>query len=87
MTDPSPPGRAGLTPSTLDALLEGVVRNHKAKVIGWLRDEPGCWGFLAGQAVTECRRQLGRPLAEAERRMVWDRLWWWLEQIKAGVTR
>jgi hypothetical protein len=81
-----PPGRAGLTPATLDALLEGVVREHKDRVVGWLKNEPGSWGFLAGQAVTACRRQLGRPLSQDERRVVWDRLWWWLEQIKAGVT-
>ena len=84
--DHSPPGRAGLTPATLDALLEGIVRSHKAKVVGWLRDEPGCWGFLAGQAVAASRKQLDRPLTEAERRLVWDRLWRWLEEIKAQVT-
>ena len=83
--DHSLPERAGLTPATLDALLEGVIRQHKAKVVGWMRDEPGCWGFLAGQAVVACRGQLSRPLTEAERRMVWDRLWRWLEEIKAQV--
>ena len=83
--DYSPPGPAGLTPATLDALLEGIIRAHKAKVVGWLRDEPGCWGFLAGQAVAAGRAQLGRPMTQAERRQVWDRLWWWLEQVKAGV--
>jgi hypothetical protein len=50
-----------------------------------MRDEPGCWGFLAGQAVTACRAQTGRSLTDEERRLVWDRLWWLLETIKGRV--
>ncbi len=75
-----------LSVETLDPLLTGVIREHQEKVVGWMRDEPGCWGFLAGQSVTACRRHLDRPLAEAERRLVWSRLWWWLENIKTRVA-
>lgn len=70
---------------TLAPLLADVVREHKEKVVGWMRDEPGCWGFLAGQAVSACRKQAGRSLEEAERKLVWDRLWWVLENIKREV--
>ena len=50
-----------------------------------MREEPGCWGFLAGQAVAACRRSLDRPLEDAERRLVWSRLWSLLETIKLRV--
>ncbi len=73
-------------PETLDPILTNVVRQHKEKVIGWIRDEPGCWGFLAGQAVSACRNEIGRTLADQERRLVWDRLWRLLEGIKKGVS-
>ena len=75
-----------LTLKTLDPILTSLVREHRGKVVGWMQDEPGCWGFLAGQAVAACRRELGRSLEELERRLVWDRLWWLLETIKQGVA-
>ena len=74
-----------LTLKTLDPILTGLVREHREQVVGWMRDEPGCWGFLAGQAVAACRRDLGRSLEDLERRLVWDRLWWLLETIKQEV--
>ena len=74
-----------LTLETLDSILTEVVREYRDKVVGWMREEPGCWGFLAGQAVAACRRFLDRPLEEAERRLVWSRLWSLLEAIKARV--
>ena len=70
---------------TLDPLLAGIIRDNQDKVAGWMSGEPGCWGFLAGKAVVACRAQLGRTLAEPERRLVWHRLWWWLEQVKGRV--
>jgi hypothetical protein len=76
---------ASLTLKTLDPVLTSIIREHSDRVIGWIRDEPGCWGFLAGQAVAGCRRELGRSLEELERRLVWDRLWWLLETIKKDV--
>ena len=78
-------GDGSLNVEVLDPLLTQVVRSHQEKVIGWMRDEPGCWGYLAGQAVLACRTQVDRPLEDAERRLVWDRLWWLLENIKHRV--
>ena len=74
-----------LGPEALDPLLAEVIRDNHEKVVGWMKGEPGCWGFLAGKAVSSCRKQMGRPLVDGERRFVWHRLWWWLEQIKAQV--
>ncbi len=70
----------------LDPVLAGVIRDHRDKVVGWINDEPGCWGFLAGQAVAGCRQQAGRSLSDQERQMVWSRLWWILENIKRGLA-
>ncbi|MCI0858076.1 MAG: hypothetical protein J4N81_05010 [Chloroflexi bacterium] len=69
--------------NTIDPLLADVIRENQEKVVGWMRGEPGCWGFLAGNAVTSCRHEMGRTLEDQERRLVWRRLWWLLEQIKA----
>lgn len=74
-----------LTLETLDPILSTVVGEHKDKVVGWMRDEAGCWGFLAGKAVAACRQNLGRSLADPERKLVWDRFWWVLEGIKKEV--
>ncbi len=52
-----------------------TVAEHPEKIAAWLRNEPGSWGFLAGQAVVACRQLLGRSLTEAERRVVWERMW------------
>ena len=71
---------------TLDPLLASVIHENQEKVAGWTRGEPGCWGFLAGKAVAGYRLQAGRPLADNERRLVWNRLWWWLEQVKARAA-
>jgi hypothetical protein len=68
---------------TVDQLLIGVIGDNRGKVVGWMQEQPGCWGFLAGQAVVACRRRAGRPLAEEERRLVWSRLWRLLGQLKA----
>lgn len=78
-------GVDSLTVEDLDPALTSVIRDNQEKVAGWLRDEPGCWGFLAGKAVAACRQQAGRPLTGPERRLVWSRLWWWLEHIKQEV--
>ena len=69
--------------ASLESLLAGIIRDNQDKVQGWMRAEPGCWGFLAGKAVTACRGQLKRPLADQERRLVWHRLWSSLEQLKS----
>ena len=74
-----------LDPEILGPLLENVIRENREKVVGWINGEPGCWGFLAGKAVTACRSRAGRSLSDGERRMVWNRLWAFLEQIKGQV--
>ena len=71
-----------LTSEQLAPILGEVVRENQGKVVGWMRDEPGCWGYLAGKAVKASRDWLGRPLDDGERRLVWRRLWWVLEDIK-----
>ena len=64
--------------------IEMVLRAHQAQVRGWLADEPGAWGYLAGQAVLAERRRLGRSLTERERRAVWQALWDRLVELRAG---
>lgn len=68
--------------SNLDSLLLDLMRADREKVSAWLRDEPGSWGFLAGQAVIIVRRETGRPLTDPERRQVWHRLWQLLSQLR-----
>jgi len=51
-----------------------------------MKGEPGAWGFLAGQAVYAVRTHAGRSLGDTERRLVWSRMWWWLEQVKARTN-
>lgn len=71
--------------ANLDSLLLDLIRANREKVAAWLRDEPGSWGFLAGQAVVAVRRETGRPLTAPERRQVWHRLWQLLSQLRAQM--
>ncbi len=66
----------------LDPVLRQLLGDHRDKTLAWMHREPGAWGYLAGQGVAATRRHLGRQLTDPERRMVWSRLWWWLEQLK-----
>lgn len=59
----------------LDQILVRVADAHPDRVEGWIRDEPGHWGFFAGQAVLAVRQLIGRSLEEPERRFVWHRMW------------
>tara|TARA_B100001750_G_scaffold188504_1_gene158192 strand:+ start:319 stop:573 length:255 start_codon:yes stop_codon:yes gene_type:complete len=70
---------------SLDRVLVNVITSDKDKVISWVRDEPGSWGFLAGKAVTAYRAELDRSLTEKERQIVWERLWSFLENLKAQL--
>ena len=79
------PDDGPLSLESLDPVLAGIIRDNRDKVAGWMAGEPGCWGYLAGKAVTACRALIGRPLADQERRLVWHRLWSYLEQVKAQV--
>ena len=70
---------------SLDRVLVNVITSDKDKVISWVREEPGSWGFLAGKAVTAYRTELDRSLTEKERQIVWARLWSFLENLKAQL--
>ncbi len=74
------------SPESLDPLLLSLLRANREKVAGWIRDEPGSWGFLAGKAIMACREQAGRPLTDPERRLVWHRLWQLLSQLREQTT-
>ena len=74
-----------VTNEVLDPILTDVVKGNRDKVVGWLRNEHGSWGFLAGQAVSSVRKQAGRDINDMERRLVWSRMWLWLEQVRSSV--
>ena len=61
--------------AALDQVLAEVADAHPDRLNGWIRDEPGHWGFFAGQAVLAVRELIGRRLEEPERRFVWRRMW------------
>ena len=69
------PEGADTTDAALDQILAGVADAHPDRVDGWIRNEPGHWGFFAGQAVLAVRELIGRRLEEPERRFVWHRMW------------
>ena len=71
-----------LTLEVLDPVLRQVLSDNADKAMAWMRRERGAWGYLAGRGVAATRREMGRQLTDPERRMVWSRLWWWLEQLK-----
>lgn len=67
--------RPPLAEIDLDSTLASVLVANAETVAAWLRDEPGAWGALAGQAVLAARNALGRRLTQEERRVVWQALW------------
>lgn len=69
----------------LDSLLLSVIKENPDKVVGWIREEAGCWGFLAGKAVRTCREHKGEALTDPERRLVWHRLWQLLTELKEQI--
>ena len=64
----------------LDRVLAGIADAHPDRLGGWIRQEPGHWGFFAGQAVLAVRQLIGRRLEEPERRFVWHRMWLVLQE-------
>ncbi len=66
----------------LDAVLAEVVVSNPDRLAGWMREEPGHWGFFAGQAVQTVRQLIGRRLQDPERRFVWHRMWLVLQEQK-----
>ena len=76
---------AGGADAALDQLLENVADAHPDRVDGWLRNEPGHWGFFAGQAVLAVRELIGRRLEDPERRYVWHRMWLVLQKRRSDL--
>ncbi|PKB59614.1 MAG: hypothetical protein BZY83_00965 [SAR202 cluster bacterium Casp-Chloro-G2] len=74
-----------VTNEIVDPILANVITVNQDKVVGWIYGEPGAWGFLSGQAVANVRDRADRRLTDQERRLVWSRMWWWLEQVKARM--
>jgi hypothetical protein len=72
---------------TLDALLATVIKEHQDKVVDWINDVPGSWGFLAGRAVLACKEYKGGPLTNSERRVVWHRMWELLSVLKEQIAK
>ncbi|GEM_PF-1089737 len=64
-----------LTAEQLREAIHLTIASNSIVVNRWLANDPGSWGFLAGQAVLACRHQAGRTLTDLERRMVWQELW------------
>ena len=64
----------------LDRVLAEIADAHPDRLDGWIREEPGHWGFFAGQAVLAVRQLIGRRLEEPERRFVWHRMWLVLQE-------
>ena len=60
---------------TLHDVARVVIESNATVVEAWLENKSGSWGFLAGQAVLEDRRRLGRRPTEGERRVLWHVLW------------
>ena len=59
-----------------------TIGSNPLVVKDWLADRPGCWGFLAGQAVMACRENVGITITDQERRMVWHELWESLTKLR-----
>ena len=74
------------TDAGLDQLLEAVADAHPDRVEGWLRNEPGHWGFFAGQAVLAVRNLIDRSLEDPERRYVWHQMWLVLQKRRSDLT-
>ena len=78
---------ANAGPDALAALLAGIADAHPDRLAAWIRNEPGHWGFFAGQAVLAVRRLLGRRLEEPERRFVWHQMWLILQERRRRAER
>jgi hypothetical protein len=71
----------------LDQTIDAVLTNNPELVEEWLQDAAGSWGALAGRAVIARRDALRRPLNDGDRRMVWQRLWDRLTQVRLTEKR
>jgi hypothetical protein len=70
-----------VTDPLAEAVAETLARHHD-QVRRWHANEPGAWGFLAGQGILAFRARVGRRLTDAERRHLWTALWAELERTK-----
>lgn len=68
----------------LHAAVAETVANHPEQVRRWTRNLPGAWGFLAAKGILAYKRRLGRPLGEADRRVLWAALW---ESLSAETSK
>ncbi|MGI8550995.1 MAG: hypothetical protein ACR2PL_09450 [Dehalococcoidia bacterium] len=66
----------------IEPVVAATIAAHTDRVQEWIANRPGAWGYLAGQAVLSCRRELGRGLDENERRLVWSILWQRLLELR-----
>ncbi|MFQ6029969.1 MAG: hypothetical protein ACE5Q6_21050 [Dehalococcoidia bacterium] len=73
-------------PDDISPILLEVLRDNPEKVMGWLQNESGCWEILADKAVASRRAQCGHDISKIEQRLVWDRLWWMLDQLKQQIA-
>ena len=69
-----PTAAGGVTDALADAVA-ATLASHPAAVERWRANEPGAWGYLAGQGVLAYRARLERQLTDVERRRVWAALW------------
>lgn len=61
-----------------------VIAASPGKLDDYRHGRPRAFGYFAGRAVGEVRRRLGRNLSDAERRLVWQRLWARLEALRVA---
>lgn len=73
------------TNDVMDPILADVVTGNQGKVVDWLEGKAGSWGYLASQAVIAMRDNAHRDLEDMERRLVWNRMWWWLGEIQSRI--
>jgi Asp-tRNA(Asn)/Glu-tRNA(Gln) amidotransferase B subunit len=66
------------------AVIAELIAASPAKLDDYRHGRRGAFGYFAGRTVGGVRRQLGRELAEAERRLVWQRIWERLEALQAA---
>jgi Asp-tRNA(Asn)/Glu-tRNA(Gln) amidotransferase B subunit len=64
--------------------VQETILAHPEVVQRWIQNQPGAWGFLAGQGILAFRRRLGRRPDDVERRALWQALWTALETLRGG---
>ena len=82
-----PDSDAAITPELALDIAHATLMAHPDVVQAWQASAPKTWGYLAGRAVGAARRGAGRPLTDAERRLVWDVLWQTLQELPRDAAR